>query len=293
MCRGVSGGLVNRWDVGVGTRYVSLVVVDVEKFGSRPDFIKSVLRKRLYEILLGSFEAVGIDRETSVVGLVDRGDGVAVLVDAAVDKATLTGAFVDRLAEELRRHEAQSARAAWMRWRVSLHAGEVTPDDNGFSGEALNTACRIVDLQLLRDVLNLAGEHRLVVALSDNWYRAVVTSGWAGGSSYREAPVVVKEMRELIHVRTPGLPAPPWPPEPGHSESAAPVAAEPVIITSDGREPADTRSGSGSATGRSVVSLQQSDGGVYIDAREAEIETVTGSKTTTIVVHGDVTGLNA
>ena len=223
-------------------RHVSIVVVDVQQFGARPDLIQTLLRARLHEIIRGTLETIGVDLPAQLVGTVDRGDGAAVLIDPAVPRETLTGPLVERLAEELRRHELQSAPVAGMRWRLSLHSGEVAQDAQGFSGEALNTACRIVDLEILRDVLAGADGMRLVVALSDEWFRSGVRAGWLDGDPYRSEDFRAKELTSTIHVRVPGLRQPPWPDQPAGQAPPVPVPApapnSPVSEPDSAAEPA-------------------------------------------------------
>ena len=98
-----------------------------------------------------------------------------------------------------------------MRLRVSLHGGEVNDDEFGVFGTDLNTACRMVDAQPLRDVLTAATRSMVAVIVSDTWYRGVIGHGHEGieASSYAPLLLAVKELRETAWLHVPGLSSPP------------------------------------------------------------------------------------
>jgi hypothetical protein len=187
----------------VTTRYVNMVVTDIEQFGRRIDVIQRAMRKQLHERMTACLQ-LALSEPGQLLGLIDRGDSFAALIDPAVSKDRLMSVFLPALGTELRRLAIQSSPEATIRLRLSFHAGEVSKDDTGFSGEALNQACRIVDAQPLRDLLNLVPDADLVVALSDEWHRSVIGQGWLDGSAYRAVAVNVKEMSTVIHIGVPG-----------------------------------------------------------------------------------------
>jgi hypothetical protein len=178
------------------------------------------------------------------VSRVDRGDGAAFLIDASVGKETLTGPLVERLVAGLHDYASHSNDESQMRWRVSMHFGDVKPDEHGFSGEALNTACRIVDEQVLRDVLDAAVGYDVAVALSRPWYEAVVEKGWVDGRPYRPVGIAVKELTDRIYVRVPGLPHPPLPAGADPPPDQASAGEEPPM------RPRRKPSGGGNRVGR-------------------------------------------
>lgn len=189
-------------------RYANLAVVDIQQFGTRTDYVQTLLRRRLNEILDSSLSAAGVDPGGPMVDRVDRGDGVALILDTRISKQVLTGPFVEALAEELRRHAITSLPMSSIRLRLSLHAGEVSSNQGGYSGSDLNAACRLVDIEMLRDVLAATPTANLVVGLSDEWHTAVIKNDWADGSDYTTVPFVSKEIHSWAHVRVPGHPAP-------------------------------------------------------------------------------------
>jgi hypothetical protein len=196
--------------MGTGPRYYAILVVDIEGFGKRRSPIQMLLRERLYRILDEAIGAVGID-VTDVPAPADRGDGAFWLLPASIPKVMLTGPFITALQAELQAHERVSTREAHMRLRVALHAGEVSRDQHGWVGEDLNTACRLVDLQSLRDALARATRSPLVLAVSDSWYHSTVRPGYPGvdSSTYYPVPFHAKEVNQTAWITVPGYPDPP------------------------------------------------------------------------------------
>jgi hypothetical protein len=150
----------------------SFVIVDIEHYGRRADTDQRWLRRQMYAVLRDAFTDAGIDWDAC--GKQDGGDSVILLVPADVSKLLLTDTFVARLDRELAGCARRSSEPVRMRMRLALHAGEVGRDEHGWVGTALNTACRLVDLQQARDELMKAPEVNLVLVVSDLWYTSVV-----------------------------------------------------------------------------------------------------------------------
>lgn len=204
------------------SRYHVIVVVDVEGFGRRTDTVQKWLRKQLYRIMEEAFAEAGI-AVPEHPGPHDRGDGAFWLLPGEVPKQDLTGPFIDRITAGLEEYAAVSAEEARMRLRVSLHAGEVAQDERGWVGSDLNTACRLVDAQALRDVLAAAPRAHLALIVSSQWHGAVVRHG-AGGiahGSYAPVSLGIKELRDTAWIRVPGYDSPPGLPDAGPAEDAA------------------------------------------------------------------------
>jgi hypothetical protein len=151
-----------------------MVVVDIEKFGRRPDPVQAWLRQCLYELLDRAFDEAGIDHR-SAPRPEDRGDGLFWLLPGSVPKTRLLGGFVERLRVQLRSHAQLSSETAALRLRLSLHAGEVAWDGRGWVGSDLNTACRMVDMDPLRATLAAEADAELALVIDDSWYRSVVS----------------------------------------------------------------------------------------------------------------------
>ncbi|MFH8621377.1 hypothetical protein ACH4A8_05630 [Streptomyces vietnamensis] len=190
--------------------HCSVVVLDIENFSSRPDPIQRSLRTGMYEVLREALLRAGLPAEEIVVE--DRGDGVIMIVPATVSPIALAGPFVRALDDELQQKAVVYSPAHAMRFRVALHQGLVARDGQGWSGDAVNTACRLVDAGPLRGVLAAAASSRMVFVVSDEIYRAVVRHGHRSidPAAYLPMPFRTKH-GELIEswVTVPGSPAPP------------------------------------------------------------------------------------
>ncbi|MYW00277.1 hypothetical protein [Streptomyces sp. SID3343] len=195
--------------MGAKSRYMSILVLDVERFGRRSDVTQEWVRGRLYELLHSALEAAGIAWDSCVVE--DRGDGAILLVPPSVPKEDLTDLFIDRLHAGLRNHDRHASDEARIRLRVSLHAGDVVQDARGWSGTAINTACRLVNADALRDVLTAADRACLALIVSGAWHEAVVAPERGGleRSTYGEVRVQAKEVDETAWVYVPGYQRPP------------------------------------------------------------------------------------
>lgn len=195
--------------MGAKSRYMSILVLDVERFGRRSDVTQEWVRGRLYELLHSALESAGIAWDACVVE--DRGDGAILLIPPNVPKEDLTDLFIDRLHAGLRNHDRHASDEARIRLRVSLHAGDVVQDTRGWSGSAINTACRLVNADPLRDVLAAADRACLALIVSDPWHEAVVVPERGGleRSTYGEVHVLAKEVDESAWVYVPGYQRPP------------------------------------------------------------------------------------
>jgi class 3 adenylate cyclase len=186
---------------GPGSVHRAIVCVDIEHFGDqdRTDRHRAVARKGLYDGLKTAFESAGIPLEDCHVE--DRGDGALILVGPGVSKDLLVTRVPRELAIALAGHNALYAKAAQIRVRVSVHAGEVSFDERGVVGNAVNLAFRILDAaeakQALRDT---SGE---VALIASAWLfdEVIRHSPAAMPGSYRAIGVSVKETQTTAWVR--------------------------------------------------------------------------------------------
>ncbi|MFD9603148.1 hypothetical protein [Streptomyces sp. NPDC059970] len=216
-----------------------VVVLDIENFSSRSDPIQRSLRSGMYEVLREALVRAGLSADGIVTE--DRGDGVLMIVPAAVSPIDLAGPFVRALDDELKQKAVVYSPAHAMRFRVAMHQGLASRDGEGWSGDAVNTACRLVDAGPLREVLAASASSRMVFVVSDEIYRAVVRHGHRSidPAAYLPMPFRTKH-GELIEswVTVPGSPAPAGlrataldrpgqagPPETGGPEAGGPQAA--------------------------------------------------------------------
>ncbi|WP_051711706.1 hypothetical protein [Spirillospora albida] len=172
----------------------SILVLDLEKSTGmhRTNPIKGELRREIYRMLNVALERSGVKPEF-LDRFEDRGDGVLVLIHPVDDvpKAHLLSRFVPEIAGLLGEYERglpPAERASrGMRLRVVVHAGEIHDDGNGYYGEALDVACRLLDAPRLKRFLReTAGP--LAVAVSEEIYWSVVRHEYDGISAAEYRP---------------------------------------------------------------------------------------------------------
>ncbi|WP_326677841.1 hypothetical protein [Streptomyces sp. NBC_01237] len=186
------------------------MVLDIESFSTRSDPVQRSLRGAMYQALETALKRSGVP--TADISFEDRGDGVLMIVSGAVPPAGLVGPFVRELDEELTEYARVFSEEHALRCRLALHQGLVTEDPQGWSGDAVNTACRLVDAGPLREVLTAAASARMVFVVSDEIYRGLVRHAHRGidPAAYLPMPFADKHGRTIESwVTVPGLPAPP------------------------------------------------------------------------------------
>jgi hypothetical protein len=95
-----------------------------------------------------------------------------------VPKTALLDTVVPTLSALLGKHNARHPERAF-RLRAVVHAGEVTYDQNGCFGEALDVAFRLLDADPVKKALG-ATQAPLVLVVSDDVHRSVVRHGYDG-----------------------------------------------------------------------------------------------------------------
>jgi hypothetical protein len=164
----------------------SILAVDVESSTGalRTNPIKAELRDVVYRLLEQAFVFTGISPE-HCDPFEDGGDSVLALIRPVDDvpKTYLLSRFVPELARLLGDYNqslpmAERARRG-LRLRAVVHAGEVHHDDNGFFGEEVDVACRLLNApRLKRSLRTAAGPLALVV--SDDIFWAIVKHEYDG-----------------------------------------------------------------------------------------------------------------
>jgi hypothetical protein len=142
-----------------------IVALDIEQSTTRPDPVKAEFRIMLYELFEAALRSAGIgpDRRDPFV---DRGDGLLALVDPA-ELAPLLSRVVPVFAQLLAGYNASLPPRRQLRVRVVVHAGQVRRDDNGYFGEALDIACRLLDAPQAKAALKAAPGPLLLVISGD------------------------------------------------------------------------------------------------------------------------------
>lgn len=129
----------------VSALHRTIVVIDVASFTdpARTTIHQLAVRKGLYDVLHTAFTEAGVDLSVCVVE--NRGDGTLILVPPDVAKSQVAEQLPSRLIAGLRRSNAVHSTEAAVQLRVALDAGEVSLDEHGAVGQAVNRAFRILE----------------------------------------------------------------------------------------------------------------------------------------------------
>ncbi|MFI1678220.1 hypothetical protein [Streptomyces sp. NPDC020607] len=250
------------------TQHHWIITLDVENFSPRRDPVQRRVRAAMYRVLDGAMERAGIAAADAVSE--DRGDGVLMLIRSSVSPVMIAGPFVRELDEGLGEYAQEANEDHAVRLRMALHQGMATRDERGWSGDAVNTTCRIVDAQPLRDVLAAAPSARMAFAVSDEVHRAVIRHGHRGidPAAYLPFDLTTKHGETISTWATvPGYSAPPGLPRP---------AAEPPVD----QEPPATAGGQPGSAARQPAVVQ--------NAQTVEGDQVAGPKHVTVHTTGKV-----
>lgn len=161
-----------------------IVALDIESSTSRPDAVKADLRAMLYELFDAALRSAGIHRRQRD-RFVDRGDGLLALIHSldGTAKARLLTQVIPRLRGFLATYNqslpSASARTGQLRARAVIHAGEVRRDIDGYYGEALDIAFRLLDAPSVKSALKMARDP-LALVVSDEIHKSVVQCASGG-----------------------------------------------------------------------------------------------------------------
>jgi hypothetical protein len=187
----------------------TIVVVDVEGFGAkwRNNRHQVAIRAGLYRALQDAFEKADID--WSRIRHEDRGDGVFILAPPDLPKSLFAELLPGALVEALRDHNSRHPDEEHIRLRLALNAGDVTEDENGVSGTAVNLTFRLLETPQLKTALaESAG--LLAVISSAYFYDDVMRhSPPVDLATFRQVHVEVKETVTEAWICRPDDPFPP------------------------------------------------------------------------------------
>jgi hypothetical protein len=171
-------------------KYRVIVGFDIE--GStrpgRTNPIREEVRHTLYGVVEKSLADIGMAPDACES--LDRGDGFLILI-RPIDpnpSVRLLADFFDSITTRLDEHNADHSDEERARREVRVravhHAGDVIEDENGACGEALDTACRLLDSPRLKRCLRESATS-LVLVVSGDIYSAVVRHEYPGISRER------------------------------------------------------------------------------------------------------------
>jgi hypothetical protein len=188
-----------------------IVAVDIEGSTERNNPAKGELRRILYELLGRALEAAGIDTR-HLEPHTDRGDSVLILIRPHDDvpKTLVLGQLVPALAALLAEHNASVTRPELrMRLRAVVHAGEVHEDGNGFYGDDLDAAFRLLEAPKLKKALKEAVAAPLILVVSEEIFHGIVQQGYLDDGPYQplvRVRVGRRQRRGWVHIPGPRPP---------------------------------------------------------------------------------------
>jgi hypothetical protein len=148
-----------------------LVSVDAKGYGSSDDQQQDRTQTALPAILEKAAQAVGMDRGRWHKQ--PTGDGELSILPSQEHAPQVIDDFVRELHVRIAEHNLYHAPKARLRLRLAIHHGYVKRADNGYAGQGVVAVARLVDSQVLKDVVKLPGIE-LAVILSQEVFEAVV-----------------------------------------------------------------------------------------------------------------------
>ncbi|MFF8230636.1 hypothetical protein [Streptomyces caelestis] len=198
--------------------YRTILLFDIEQYGSRDDVEQAFLRRVLYDVVDATLLDAAVDETARMRA--DRGDSVMELIDTAVPVPVLIKTLLTETSALLHNKNRLLATSARMRLRIVLSSGYVAVDAlDGWVGSDLNHAVRLLNSDPLRDALKQR-ESDCVLCVSEGVYQGVVRHGPLGvrPEEFHRVTVGTKEGPTVAWVHgEPGTP--------GSLEAAAPAAA--------------------------------------------------------------------
>jgi hypothetical protein len=184
--------------------YVCLCV-DVQGYGKRTSQRHLEIQHQLKRVMTQAATEAGVDR--SQWKLQGKGDEELALVPLGESESRIVDDFVRHLDARLRGHNNDLRPSARLRLRVAIHRGVAQPAENGFAGQAVVVAARLLNAGPLRDALAEADDANLAVLLSDTVYQETVVGGHTTmqPDEFRRVAVRVKEYVADAWLRVPGV----------------------------------------------------------------------------------------
>jgi class 3 adenylate cyclase len=143
-------------------RVVTFVALDIMGFGSRTTYDQEQLRRRLFAAVKVIRHGLG---NLIPYDVLDRGDGVVVLLPGATDALRMLDETMPGLARRVREdNDVIGNRRMFL--RCVIHRGEAQRDRWGWVGHDVNLVFRLLDSQTLRARRRDDEESPLTVALS-------------------------------------------------------------------------------------------------------------------------------
>jgi CRP-like cAMP-binding protein len=147
-----------------------MLVFVIEGFTEPDRSTRLALRTALHDLLGHSLLSVGIS--WTHLETADFGDGALVLLDPEASKTRPLHPLVSELARSLAQYNSTPPSTERLRLRVAVHAGEVQRTEDGFVGEDLDVAFRLLSARPRRRLARRSAD--LALILSDQVYQRAV-----------------------------------------------------------------------------------------------------------------------
>jgi hypothetical protein len=190
-----------------GPVHRSIVALDLEDSTLRTNPVKGKIRGTLYALLDQALEKAGIGAK-DLEPLADRGDGVLILIRPHDDvpKTVVLGRLIPILTTLLADHNASATSPELrLRLRAVVHAGEIHRDGNGFYGDDLDAAFRMLDSPALKKALRDEAVSPLALVVSDEIFNGIIQHGYFDEGPYQplvRVRVGNRQRRGWIHIPT-------------------------------------------------------------------------------------------
>ncbi|MDQ3786816.1 MAG: hypothetical protein M3422_06170 [Actinomycetota bacterium] len=190
-------------DGGRADEHKTICAVDIEGFGggdrTRPNYV--ALREGMYAAVEQAFQRSDIPWENCYHE--GAGDSILALAPATVGKATFAANLPTALVAALRAHNAEHPPEERLRLRMALHAGEITRDARGVTGNAIIHAARLLDSPPLKEALRTSTGVLAIIA-SAWFYDEVIRQRQENApDEYVRFDVTVKETTTIGWIRLP------------------------------------------------------------------------------------------
>ena len=193
-----------------GPGHRTIVVLDVEESTQRGNPDKGELRRSLYGLTERALQAAGIAGK-HLEPKADRGDGVMILIRPhdEVPKTLVLDRLIPVLTALLIEHNASATRPQ-LRLRAVVHAGEIHKDANGFYGDDIDTAFRLLEAPGLKKALKKAAATPLILVISEEIFHSIVEQGYLADALFqplvRGVRVGRRQRRGWVHIPVPLTP---------------------------------------------------------------------------------------
>jgi hypothetical protein len=147
---------------------VVFVALDISGYGRRSERDQADLRRRLYEAVKALRERVGC--RITTFGVLDRGDGVLVLLPGTVDMLRVLEDGLPALARKVAEDNRWRPPGGLMKLRCVIHKGPADRDRKGWMGREVNLVFRLIDSETLRMAQLEKESTPVVVAMTKVFY---------------------------------------------------------------------------------------------------------------------------